>query len=101
MDEYDPAHAPHILYTSSNLLGFAFIVLTSRYVDLAHATAVTKIAGGCVGLFAVSSLLSYSSIISKKPKQSQRREWVASTLFFTGLILLAIAGILLAFNAIQ
>ena len=97
--ELNVERAPHILNTSSNLLGFTFLILTStRVVGLAANSLVPKIAAGCVAIFAVSSLLSYASIHAATLKRSRRLETAASYIFFFGQLLLTVGAILLSVN---
>ncbi len=94
--------APHVLNTSSNLLGFTFLILTStRIVGLAKDSIIPKIAAGCVAIFAISSFLSYLSVLSKFPKRSQYFENAASYIFFFGQLLLTVGAILLSANFIK
>ncbi len=97
--ELNVERAPHILNTSSNLLGFTFLILTStRIVGLAANSVVPKIAAGCVAIFAVSSLLSYASIHARTVKRGRRLEAAASYIFFFGQLLLTVGAILLSIN---
>lgn len=100
--ELNAERAPHILNTSSNLLGFTFLILTStRIVGLASDSVVPKIAAGCVAIFAISSFLSYTSIHAYTRKCSRYLESVASYIFFFGQFLLTIGAILLSINFIK
>lgn len=93
--------APHILNTSSNLLGFTFLILTStRIVGLPSDSIIPKIAAGCVAIFAISSFLSYLSILSRSSKRSRNYENAASYIFFLGQLLLTCGAILLSINLI-
>ena len=94
--------APHILNTSSNLLGFTFLVLTStRIVGLSATSPVPKIAAGCVAIFAISSFLSYASIHSNTHARSRYFEDIASYIFFFGQFLLTIGAVLLSLNFVR
>ncbi len=100
--ELNIERAPHILNTSSNLLGFTFLILTStRIVGLPNGSVVPKIAAGCVAIFAVSSFLSYASIHAYSMRRSRYLESVASYIFFLGQLLLTIGAILLSINFIK
>ena len=100
--ESNTEKAPHILNTSSNLLGFTFLILTStRIVGLSRGSVVPKIAAVCVAMFAISSFLSYLSILSSSPRRSQHFEAAASYIFFFGQLLLTIGAILLSANFIK
>ena len=89
--------APHILNTSSNLLGFSFLILTStRAIGLPQTSIATKIAATCVVIFSVSSLISYTSIQTKIKERSQLLEDIASFFFFFGQLILTVGAILIA-----
>lgn len=99
--ELNNERAPHILNTSSNLLGFTFLVLTSdRIIGLSVGNVIPKIAAGCIALFALSSILSYASIHAYTLKSGRNFEAVASYIFFFGQLLLTIGAILLSINFI-
>ena len=99
--EFTTEKAPHILNTSSNLLGFTFLILTStRIVGLSKYSVIPKIAAGCVAIFAISSFFSYLSILSPSPKRGRYFENAASYIFFFGQLLLTIGAILLSLNFI-
>lgn len=100
--ELNRERAPHILNTSSNLLGFTFLILTStRVVGLPSYSPVPKIAAGCVAIFAISSFLSYMSILSRSLRRSRQYEHAASYIFFLGQLLLTIGAMLLSANFIR
>ncbi len=100
--ELNSERAPHILNTSSNLLGFTFLILTStRIVGLSADSLIPKIAAGCVAIFAMSSFLSYASIHAYTNKRSRYLESIASYIFFFGQFLLTIGAILLSINLIK
>lgn len=94
--------APHILTTSSNLLGFSFLILTStRLIGPSEEPLITKIAAVCVVLFAVSTLISYISIHSVSLRRSVRLEETASYVFLLGQLVLTVGAILLSVNFIH
>lgn len=100
--ELNTERAPHILNTSSNLLGFTFLILTStRIVGLPAGSIVPKLAAGCVAIFAVSSFLSYASIHAYSLRRSRYLESIASYIFFLGQLFLTIEAILLSINFIK
>ena len=100
--ELNTERAPHILNTSSNLLGFTFLILTSsRIVGLSGDSVVPKIAAGCIALFAISSFLSYASIHSYTLRRSKYFEAAASYIFFFGQLLLTVGAVLLSANFIK
>jgi hypothetical protein len=94
-------NSQHILSTSSNLLGFCFIVLTSlKVLKLQEATIIDEITAVAILLFMTSSILSFLSMRSSK-RFSQRYENFADFIFLSGLILLFITTMLIAFNIIK
>ena len=101
-NELNTERAPHILNTSSNLLGFTFLILTStRIVGLQNGSIVPKIAAGCVAIFAISSFLSYASIHARSLQRSRYLESMASYIFFLGQFLLTVGAALLSVNFIK
>ena len=94
--------ASHILGTSSTLLGFSFLVLVDLHaVGLARNGVIAKMSAICVGIFAISTFLSYASIHAKTKGKGYRLEAFASHIFLIGLSLLIIAALLLSFNVMQ
>ena len=91
----------HILSTSSNLLGFCLIVLTSlkvtKYSDVTIIDEATGIA--CILLMACS-LLSFLAIREGKEKLSLRYEVIADYIFITALLFLSAISILISFSFI-
>lgn len=58
--------SPHILNTSSQLLGLCFIVLTAiKIQNLKHVTIIDEITAMAAMLFMASSILSFLSIRDK------------------------------------
>jgi hypothetical protein len=94
-------NSQHILNTSSNLLGFCFIVLTSlKVLKLQETTIIDEITAIAILLFMTSSILSFLSMRSSK-KFSVRYENFADIIFLLGLILLFVTTMLIAFNIIK
>ncbi len=94
-------NSQHILATSSNLLGFCFIVLTSlKVLKLQEATIIDEITALAILLFMTSSILSFLSMRSSK-KFGIRYENIADIIFLLGLLLLFITTMLIAFNIIK
>lgn len=92
--------SPHILSTSSNLLGLCFIVLTSLNVlKLKGATIIDEVTAVATILFMGSSVLSFLSLRSTGAK-SKHYEKVADVIFLSGLILLFVTTMLIAFNIV-
>ncbi|MNK63045.1 hypothetical protein D3C87_822460 [compost metagenome] len=93
--------SPHILSTSANLLGICFIVLTSlKKLNLADSSIIDEFAVAAVILFMTSCILSFISM-RKGDAVSQRLEKSADFIFLSGLVVLFIATILIAFNLIS
>jgi tellurite resistance protein TehA-like permease len=93
--------SPHILNTSSNLLGICFIVLTSlKLFNVSRKTFIDELTSVAIVLFMASCLLSFLSIRGNI-KKSGRLENVADYLFLCGIILLFITTILFSLNIIK
>lgn len=93
--------SPHILNTSSNLLGFTFLVLSSiKGLRLAQGIFIDKIISLCIVLFALSSFISFLSMRVKSAEKSAKYERVAEYIFLIGLLIVMIVGMLLAFDVI-
>lgn len=93
--------SPHILSTSANLLGICFIVLTSlKKLALTDGSLIDEFALAAVMFFMTSCILSFISMRRQKTT-SQRLEKVADFVFLSGLLVLFIATILIAFNLIK
>lgn len=93
--------SPHILTTSSNLLGFSFLILSSiKGFGLHQAGYVGIIVAFCIVSFALSALFSFISIRSKNESDSVRYESLADYIFLGGLSVLAFVAVLLAFDFI-
>ncbi len=95
-------NSPHILNASSNLVGFSFIVLTTvRVLGLPNITIIDKIATAEILLFCVSSLFSFMSMRAASERRSNLYENVADYIFFSGLIILSLAAVLLSLALIK
>ena len=93
--------SPHILSTSANLLGICFIVLTSlKKLNLSDGSIIDEFAVAAVMFFMTSCILSFVSM-RKGESESQRLEKTADFIFLSGLVVLFIATILIAFNLIS
>ncbi|KQN35885.1 hypothetical protein ASE92_07010 [Pedobacter sp. Leaf41] len=93
--------SPHILSTSANLLGICFVVLTSlKKLNLADDSIIDEFAVVAVMLFMTSCILSFVSM-RRERQESQNLEKVADFVFLTGLVVLSVATILIAFNLIK
>ena len=93
----------HILPTSANLLGFTFIVLTTvKSMGLSQHGVTDNVAGVCVVLFSISTLLSFVSVsgddYSFKTYVSER---FAQWFFLAAVSLCTILALLLAFDVVN
>ena len=94
--------SPHILNTSSNLLGICFIVLTSiKLLKLQEATLVDEFTSAAMILFMISCILSFLSMRTKSIHRSERYENMADICFLTGLISLFGTTMLIMLNVIK
>ncbi|WP_231424988.1 hypothetical protein [Pedobacter sp. Leaf250] len=93
--------SPHILSTSANLLGICFIVLTSlKKLNLVDDSIIDEFAVVAVMLFMTSCILSFISM-RRERNESQKLEKIADIVFLSGLVVLFVATILIAFNLIK
>jgi hypothetical protein len=93
--------SPHILNTSANLLGFCFIVLTSVKISaLTESSFIDEGAALAIVIFMSSCLLSFLAMRSKTARGA-KLERFADLCFFSGLIVLFITTMLIAFNVIK
>jgi len=93
--------SPHILSTSANLLGICFVVLTSlKKLALTDGSLIDEFAVAAVMFFMTSCILSFISM-RRVNTGSQRLEKVADFVFLSGLVILFVATILIAFNLIK
>jgi uncharacterized membrane protein SirB2 len=91
--------SPHILNTSSNLLGFCLIVLTSIKVSRSgSATIIDDITGIAAVLLVISCILSFLSMRSKKEVRSEKLESAADLVFLVALVCIALTIVLVSFN---
>lgn len=101
MKEEQENRSPHILNTSANLLGFCFIVLTSiKISNLKESSYIDEGAALAIVIFMSSCLCSFLSMRNKSTR-SLKMESYADLLFLTGLIILFITTMLIAFNIIK
>lgn len=91
----------HILSTSSNLLGFTFLVLTSiKGLGLPQGGLIDESVALCVALFASSSWLSFLSIRTEDDLRSDWYESIADYVFLAGLAVITLVTVLMAFDII-
>ncbi|RFS26979.1 hypothetical protein DVR12_04130 [Chitinophaga silvatica] len=91
--------SPHILNTSTNLLGFCLIIITSiKLTGFSQTTVIDDFTGVAALLLMASSLLSFLSMRSQRPILSSRMETIADYTFLIALICLSITIVLVSFN---
>jgi len=94
-------NSPHILNTSSNLLGLCFIVLTSlKVLKLKGATVIDELTAIAILFFMTSSIFSFLSMRSTN-SLSTRYEKIADIIFLSGLFFLFITTMFIAFDIIK
>ncbi|MGO4293606.1 hypothetical protein [Chitinophaga sp. RAB17] len=94
--------SPHILNTSTNLLGFCLIVLTSiKVARFNNATIIDDFTGIAALLLMASCLLSFLSLKSKNDNRSERLEQVADYTFLVALICVSITIVFVSFNLLS
>ena len=77
----------HILNSAANLLGLCLFVITSIHVtDRAENSYIDELTSGIALMLTVSSVCSFVSIRTVKPKREARLEKIADVLFVTSLI---------------
>ena len=103
MEENRPDNkSPHILNTSSNLLGLCFIVLTSlRLLNLQQKSIIDEVVSVCALVFMTSSILSFLSMKSKVSAKSAVYENAADYFFIAGLCILFLVIIIITFDQIK
>ena len=90
--------SPHILNTSSNLLGLCFVVLTSvKLLKLENTTVIDELAEGCIFIFMTACILSFLSIRSHSSK-AERYELIADYFFMGGLVLMFLTTFFITIN---
>lgn len=83
----DNDKSSHILNTSSNLLGFCLVIITSLKVsNYSEKTLIDEFTAISALLFMVSSILSFLSIRTQKVALSVRYEAIADNLFLLALL---------------
>ena len=88
----------HILSTSSNLLGFCLLVLTSIKISrFQEATIIDEFTGVASILLIAASILSFLSMRSKNEKRGEYYEKTADLIFLAALIIIFTITFLVAF----
>lgn len=91
----------HILNTSSNLMGFCLVVLTSLKISKYSAISmIDEFTGAATILLIVSSIFSFLSIRSKKEIYAMRYEKIAENIFIVSLIAVFAITFMIAFSII-
>lgn len=91
----------HTLNTSSNLLGFCLIVLTSLKISkLSDVSRIDELTGIACILLVSSCLFSFLSIRTSKKKLTVRYESLAGYIFIVALVLVFVITIMVAFSII-
>jgi Ni/Fe-hydrogenase subunit HybB-like protein len=97
----EPSRTPHILNTSSNLLGICLIILTSlKVLNESNKTIIDEITIFSSMIFMLSCILSFLSM--RRPDNAgERLEKAADVAFLIGLSLLFLSIILFSVNIIH
>ncbi|GEP89051.1 hypothetical protein SAMN05660909_04525 [Chitinophaga terrae (ex Kim and Jung 2007)] len=94
--------SPHILNTSTNLLGFCLIILTSiKVTGFSAATLIDDFTGIAAILLMASCLLSFLSMRSRRENFSARLELIADYTFLVALVCISITIIFVSFNLMK
>ena len=94
--------SPHILNTSSNLLGICFLVLTYiKALKFSNETVIDSFTTFAIVFFMTSSLLSFLSMKSNSIKSSALYETIADYIFLAGLFFLFVIAMLISFDLIK
>ncbi len=91
----------HILNTSSNLLGFCLVVLTSLKISKYNEVSlIDEFTGVAALLLMASSLLSFLSIRTENETLEERYEKIADVIFLVALTIIFVIIFLIAFTMI-
>ena len=90
----------HILPTSANLLGLCFVIISfiKFWARGRVETIIDDLVGVAVILFLFSSILSYTSMRSKR--KTELFEKIADIIFLGGLVFLSAISLILVFEVI-
>jgi len=89
----------HILSTSSNLLGFCLIVLTSLKISkFSEVSRIDELTGVACILLIASCLFSFLSIRTSREKLDAKYEQIADIIFVAALLLIFAATFMIAFS---
>lgn len=101
MDDRSNNKSAQILNSSSNFLGFCFLVLTSlKFFKLSYTTIIDEITGVCFVVFMVSCLFAFLSLRGKG-RRAIMHETIAEYSFLAGLALIFVMTILFMFSVIH
>ena len=93
--------SPHILSTSANLLGFCLFIITSLHIANPMETHfIDELTSIVAVLLTGSCMFSFVSIRTKSPERERRLETIADYLFFSALIGILVAIIIITINFI-
>ena len=91
----------HILNTSSNLLGFCLVVLTSLKISkYSDVSIIDELTGIATIFLIISSIFSFLSLRSGKENMSIHYEKVAGNIFIVALIFVFLITFMIAFSII-
>jgi hypothetical protein len=91
----------HILNTSSNLLGFCLVVLTSLKISkYSEVSMIDEFTGVATILLMASSFLSFLSIRAKKEESIIKYEKIAENIFIVALLFVFSITFMIAFSII-
>ncbi|PSL45641.1 hypothetical protein CLV51_104347 [Chitinophaga niastensis] len=94
--------SPHILNTSTNLLGFCLIVLTSiKVARFNNATIIDDCTGVAAMLLMASCLLSFLSMRTTQEKLGEKLEAAADYTFLVALVCVSITIVFVSFNLLS
>ena len=89
----------HILNTSSNLLGFCLIVLTSLKITAYNeVTLIDEFTGVAAIFLTTCSVFSFLSLRTKTEKLSLKYERIADIVFLTSLLMIFVITFFVAFS---
>jgi hypothetical protein len=89
----------HILPTSSNLLGLCFVILSfMKITRTGLETIIDELVSVAIVLFLIASIFSYGSLRSRRRPAVLER--VADLIFLSGLALLALISLVIAFEVV-
>ena len=91
----------HILNSSSNLLGFCLVVLTSlKVTKYSETSLIDEFTGVACIILGLSSLFSFMSIRSENEKLINRYEKIGDNIFIVALLFVFAITFLIAFSVI-